>query len=97
MQFNGSDRFGDNIIVPASAAGDFIYVAVVKANNTGGYHNLVDDDIGVRPMLWIDPSFNYELNYSGGVGAKAVGTGTDGWDTATATNGNNNCFAAEEL
>ncbi|HIK91807.1 MAG TPA: hypothetical protein EYG03_07475, partial [Planctomycetes bacterium] len=97
VQFNGSDRFGDNIIVPASAAGDFIYVAVVKANNTGGYHNLVDDDIGVRPMLWIDPSFNYELNYSGGVGAKAVGTGTDGWDTATATNGNNNCFAAEEL
>ncbi len=81
VEFNGGgDRLGDNVFVPASAAGDFIYVAVVKANNIGAYHNLVDDNASVRPMLWIDPSFNYEMNYSGGGGAKAVGTGSGGWD-----------------
>ena len=81
VQFNaGGDRMGDNVFVPASAAGDFIYVAVVKANNTGNYHNLVDDDVSNRPMLWIDGSFNYEMNFSGGGGAKAVGTGPGGWD-----------------
>jgi hypothetical protein len=81
VQFNaGGDRLGDNVFVPASAAGDFIYVAVVKANNIGAYHNLVDDDAQNRPMLWIDGSFNYELNFSGGGGAKAAGTGPGGWD-----------------
>ncbi len=81
VQFNaGGDRLGDNAFVPSSAAGDFIYVAVVKANNIGAYHNLVDDDAANRPMLWIDGSFNYEMNFSGGAGAKAAGTGPGGWD-----------------
>ena len=45
VQFNGGgDRLGDNVYVPASAAGDFIYVAVVKANNIGAYHNLVNGE-----------------------------------------------------
>jgi hypothetical protein len=84
VQFNsGGDRMGDNVPVAASAAGDWITVAVVKANSIGAYHNLVDDDASNRPMLWIDPSFNYEMNFGGG-GAKGVGTGTGGWDIVIA-------------
>ncbi len=85
VQFNGGgDRMGDNVTVPASAAGDWILVAVIKPQNIGAYHNLADDDPASRPMLWIDPNFNYELNISGGTGAKAAGAGTDGWDIVIA-------------
>jgi hypothetical protein len=70
--------------MPASGTGDFIVSAVVKANSIGSYHNIIDDDASNRPMLWIDPSFNYELNFAGGSGAKGVGTGTDGWDIVIA-------------
>ncbi len=84
VEFNDSDRMGNNVALPASAAGDWIAVAVIKPQNTGAYHNLADDDPASRPMLWIDPSFNYELNFSGGIGAKAAGMGTDGWDIVIA-------------
>lgn len=85
VEFNGGgDRMGNNIPLPASAAGDWILVAVIKPQNIGAYHNLADDDPSGRPMLWIDPSFNYELNYGGGTGAKGAGTGTNGWDIVIA-------------
>lgn len=85
VQFNGGgDRMGDNVSVPASAAADWILVAVIKPQNIGAYHNLADDDPAGRPMLWIDPNFNYEMNYGGGAGAKGAGTGTDGWDIVIA-------------
>ncbi|MCB0105559.1 MAG: hypothetical protein KDE53_06615, partial [Caldilineaceae bacterium] len=67
VEFNGGgDRMGDNVPVAASAAGDWILVAVIKPQNIGAYHNLADDDPSSRPMLWIDPNFNYELNFGGG-------------------------------
>lgn len=85
VQFNGGgDRMGNNIPLAPSAAGDWIVVAVIKPNNIGYYHNLVDDDASNRPMLWIDPGFNYELNFTGGSGAKSAGTGTGGWDIVIA-------------
>lgn len=85
VEFNGGgDRMGNNVAVPASTAGDWILVAVIKPRNIGAYHNLADDDPSGRPMLWIDPSFNYEMNFGGGTGAKAAGTGTDGWDIVIA-------------
>ncbi|MCB0184626.1 MAG: PKD domain-containing protein, partial [Caldilineaceae bacterium] len=85
VEFNGGgDRMGDNVPVAASAAGDWILVAVIKPQNIGAYHNLADDDPSSRPMLWIDPNFNYELNFGGGTGAKAAGTGIDGWDIVIA-------------
>ncbi len=85
VAFNGGgDRMGNNIPLPASAAGDWILVAVIKPQNIGAYHNLADDDPSGRPMLWIDPSFNYELNFGGGTGAKAAGTGMNGWDIVIA-------------
>lgn len=80
----GGDRMGSNVPLPASAAGDWILVAVIKPQNIGDYHNLADDDPSGRPMLWIDPSFNYELNFGGGTGAKAAGTGANGWDVVIA-------------
>jgi hypothetical protein len=43
-------------------------------------------------MLWIDGSFNYELNYSGGVGAKGAGTGSDGWDIVIMDSRNNQLY-----
>ena len=84
VEFDGGDRMGDNIFVPSSSAGDWILVVVIKPANIGAYHNLVDDDASTRPMLWIDPSYNYELNYGGGTGAKAAGAGPDGWDIVIA-------------
>jgi len=85
VAFNGGgDHMGNNVPLPSSAAGDWILVAVIKPQNIGAYHNLADDDPAGRPMLWIDPGFNYELNYSGGTGAKGAGTGTNGWDIVIA-------------
>lgn len=85
VEFNGGgDRMGDNIPLSPSAAGDWIVVAVIKPNNIGAYHNLVDDDASNRPMLWIDPAYNYELNFSGGSGAKGAGSGSGGWDIVIA-------------
>jgi len=91
VEFNGSDRMGDNIALPA-AGGDWILVAVIKPNSIGAYHNLADDDPGSRPMLWIDFAFNYEFNYSGGGGAKAAGTGTGGWDIVIADSSLNQLY-----
>jgi hypothetical protein len=82
VEFNNSDHLGtlSAASFPASASNDFIVAAVVKANSIGSYHNIIDDDSENRPMLWIDGSFNYELNFSGGSGSKSAGTGIDGWD-----------------
>jgi REJ domain/Bacterial Ig domain len=75
---------GDNISLPRSAANDWILVAVIKPRSIGAYHNLADDDPQTRPMLWIDPSFRYELNFGGGGGARTAGLGTAGWDIVIA-------------
>ncbi|MGV3658705.1 MAG: choice-of-anchor D domain-containing protein [Prosthecobacter sp.] len=83
VEFNGTDRMGDNQAVSFSSAQDFIYVAVIKPVNTGAYHNLFEDDPGARPMLWIDGSFRYEFNF-GGTTRPAAGTGPGGWDIVIA-------------
>ncbi|MFT6390432.1 MAG: hypothetical protein ACJASL_004729 [Paraglaciecola sp.] len=82
VEFNGNDHLGTlaSTFFPASISKDFIVAAVVKANNIGRYHNIIDDDASNHPMLWIDPSFNYEQNFSGGTGSKRAGTGIEGWD-----------------
>ena len=92
VEFNGSDRMGDNVPIAASAASDWIFVAVVKPTNIGSYQNLVDDDPSSRPMFWIDPSFNYEFNFAGGTGAKSAGVGTNGWDIVIADSKNNQLY-----
>lgn len=82
VEFNGSDHFGTLAAThfPTSASGDLIFAGLIKATNTGAYHNIIDDDAGNRPMLWIDGS-DYELNaYYTGAGALAIGAGVDGWD-----------------
>lgn len=85
VQFNGGgDRMGEDIFLSPSAAQDWIVVAVVRPDNIGAYHNLVDDNVQNRPMLWIDPAFTYELNFSGGTGARGAGTGASGWDVVIA-------------
>lgn len=84
VEFNGSDRMGDNVLVaPSSKDKDWIYVAVIKPQNTGSYHNLVDDDPGLRPMLWIDDQNRYELN-AGGTIKPTAGQGPGGWDIVIA-------------
>ena len=84
VYFDGSDRMGENVIVPASAAQDFIIVAVVKPKSTGAYHNIVEDDTQ-SPMLWVRPAFQYEMNAgAGGTIAAGTGAGTDGWDIVIA-------------
>lgn len=93
----GGDRMGDNVLLSPSAAGDWILVAVIKPQNIGAYHNLADDDPSGRPMLWIDPSFNYELNFGGGTGAKAAGTGTNGWDIVIADSRLNQLYVNSPL
>jgi hypothetical protein len=94
VQFNGSDNFGQlgAAQFPASAAQDFIIAVVLRATNTGAYHNIVDDDASNRPMLWIDPANRYELNFAGGSGARAVGTGSGGWDIVIADSRNNRLY-----
>ncbi len=94
VEFNGSDHFGQlsSSLFPTSASQDFIVAAVIKANSIGSYHNIIDDNGGSRPMLWIDPSFNYELNYGGGGGAKGAGTGSDGWDIVIMDSRNNQLY-----
>ncbi len=42
-------------------------------------------------MLWIDPSFRYELN-AGGRGTRAAGTGPNGWDIVIADSKNNQLY-----
>lgn len=80
---DGSAHFGQ-VTLPSSKAGDFILVAVISPEDINGYHNVVDDDVAQRPMIWVDnrtPS-TYEANFSptGAIGAEAGNTGTDGWD-----------------
>lgn len=91
VEFNGSDHFGQLAAaqIPASGTGDLIFAGLIKATNTGGYHNLIDDDAQNRPMLWIDPAFRYELNFAGGGGSRGVGNGLDGWDVVIANSRTN--------
>ncbi len=56
-----------------SAGNQFTIVAVVKPVNTGGYHNIIDDDASTRPMLWVDGQGNYEFNYASGAVAAMSG------------------------
>jgi hypothetical protein len=81
--FGGSAHFGQ-IILPSSSAGDFIVAAVISPDDINAYHNIVDDDAGQRPMLWVDnraPS-TYEANFSptGAIATEDGGTGVQGWD-----------------
>lgn len=94
VEFNGSDHFGSLSAaqVPVSGSGDLIFAGLIKATNTGSYHNIIDDDASNRPMLWIDPSFGLELNFSGGGGARGLGNGIDGWDVFIANSKTNQIF-----
>lgn len=84
VEFNGTDRLGEDVQVPTSTAQDWIYVAVIKPLTThGAYHNLIDDDPGSRPMLWIDGANRYEFNY-GGATRPTAGQGPGGWDIVIA-------------
>ena len=62
-----------------------IIAAVLKPDQTDGYHNVIDDDDSNRPMIWVDnrnPQ-SYEANFGvGGDGPHLPPTnsGTDGWD-----------------
>lgn len=91
VELNGADHFGGlgASYFPTSPSQDFIVAAVIKASNIGAYHNIIDDQGRNRPMLWIDPAFNYELNYGA---AKSVGTGTDGWDIVIMDSRNNQLY-----
>jgi hypothetical protein len=87
---DGTDNFGQLAAanVPVTASGDFILAAVIKPNRIGAYHNLIDGDGGVRPMMWIDGGNKYEWNFAGGT-SPLVGSGTGGWDIVIADSKNN--------
>lgn len=80
---DGSAHFGQ-VTLASSVAGDFILAAVISPEDLDAYHNIIDDDAGQRPMLWVDnrsPS-TYEANFSptGAIAAEVGSTGTDKWD-----------------
>ena len=84
VQFNGDDHFGEAILEP-SDSGDFIVMVVVKPDQHGPYHNIIDDDDSNRPMLWVDSRSpqSYEANF--GVGGDEpvlppTNSGHLGWD-----------------
>ena len=84
MKFDGDDHF-DQAELKSSGEGDLIIAAVLKPDQTDGYHNVIDDDDSNRPMLWIDNRTpqSYEANFGvGGDGPHLPPTnsGTDGWD-----------------
>ncbi len=85
VSFNGSDHFGQlgASLFPASSSGDFIIAAVLRANDISAYHNIIDDNNSNKPMLWVHPSFSYELNFNGG-SKPAAGGGLNGWDVVIA-------------
>ena len=91
VEFNGTDRMANNFSVTASAANDWIIVAVLKPTNTGSYINIVDDDNSNNPMLWVDSSFRYEFNTGGGTEIDA-GNGPDGWDIVIGNSKNNRLY-----
>ncbi len=90
VRFNDSDHFGQLAAThfPVSSSGDFIIAAVLRAKDIGSYHNIIDDRASNRPMLWVDPDFRYELNFSGG-NKPAVGGGLNGWDVVIANSRTN--------
>jgi hypothetical protein len=94
VEFNGVDHFGTLAagFFPASTSGDFIVAGLIKATHTGTYHNIIDDDVSNRPMVWIDPGFRYELNFGGGGGARGAGTGLDDWDVFIADSRTNQLY-----
>ena|GEM_PF-81543 len=84
VQFDGDDHFGEAILEP-SDSGDFIVMAVVKPDQHGPYHNIIDDDDSNRPMLWVDDRSpqSYEANFGiGGDGPvlPPTNSGHLGWD-----------------
>jgi quinoprotein glucose dehydrogenase len=84
VQFDGDDHFGEAILEP-SDSGDFIVMAVVKPDQHGPYHNIIDDDDSNRPMLWVDARKpqSYEANFGvGGDGPvlPSTNSGYMGWD-----------------
>ena len=84
VQFNGDDHFGEAIL-ESSDSGDFIVMAVVKPDQHGPYHNIIDDDDSNRPMLWVDSRSpqSYEANFGiGGDGPvlPPTNSGHLGWD-----------------
>ena len=62
-----------NSLVLPSTSNEFAIVAVVKPTKTGAYHNIVEGQGGVRPMLWIDTLGNYEFNFNTGAVTAASG------------------------
>ena len=84
VQFDGDDHFGQVELKSSDEAG-FVFAAVLKPEQTDGYHNLIDDDDSNRPMVWIDnrDPQSYEANFGvGGDGPHLPPTnsGLEGWD-----------------
>ncbi len=69
----------DSLTLP-SLNNEFTLVALVKPAVTGAYHNIMDDEDGGRPMLWVDGAGNYEFSLNTGAVAPASG----GWDVVFA-------------
>ncbi len=91
VQFDGSSNLGQAAL-HSSPAGDFIVVAVIRAEPIFAYHNLVDDDNANRPMLWIDPNNQFEMNFAGGGTPELGTTGPGGWDIVIADSRNNEIY-----
>ena len=84
VKFDGNYHFGEAVL-ESSDFGDFIVMAVVKPDQHGPYHNIIDDDDSNRPMLWVDARNpqSYEANFGvGGDGPNLPPTnrGPLGWD-----------------
>ena len=82
VKFDGDDHF-DQAELKSSGEGDLIIAAVLKPDQTDGYHNVIDDDDANRPMIWIDnrDPQSYEANFGvGGDGPHLPPTNSgSGW------------------
>ena len=82
FKFDGDDHF-DQAELKSSGEGDLIIAAVLKPDQTDGYHNVIDDDDANRPMIWIDnrDPQSYEANFGvGGDGPHLPPTNSgSGW------------------
>jgi len=91
VALDGFAHFGA-IELPTTPFGDLVVAAVVRPDNTGAYHNIIDDRARNRPMLWVDGGFAYELNFGGATKPPAGTSGTDGWDIVIADSRTNQLY-----
>jgi hypothetical protein len=90
VEMDGGSHFG-SIEPTVGPQGDFVIAAVIRPDDTFAYHNIIDDRARNRPMLWVDTSFSYELNFGGG-DAPLAGGGAGGWDIVIADSRNNELY-----